>query len=104
MRLKDISLPDISCFLYELGYIINLLLMSMFKIFLWLFFWPFLIPYYLIVGTGTKCPKCGKKNINKVKAKSWLTSALRGQYFHELFHRSRDLFVCKDCGFSWEAR
>lgn len=55
-------------------------------------------------GSKKKCPKCDSKNLNVVKKKNWMTSALRGQYFHELFNRSRDLNVCRDCGFSWEER
>lgn len=57
-----------------------------------------------LMGGMKMCPKCDSKNINVVKAKSWLTSALRGRYFHELFNRSKDLNVCRDCGFSWENR
>lgn len=58
----------------------------------------------MLTGNSKSCPKCDSKNIKTVKAKSWLTSALRGRYFQELFNRSKDLYVCKDCGFSWEAR
>lgn len=58
----------------------------------------------VLMSRGKLCPKCEESNINKVPAKSWLTSAVRGQYWQELHSRSKDLFVCRSCGFSWEAR
>lgn len=57
-----------------------------------------------LLNKGKMCPRCEGENINTVKAKSWLTSALRGRYFQELYNRSKDLYACKDCGFGWEAR
>ncbi len=57
-----------------------------------------------LFGSQKRCPKCDSKDINIVKKKNWMTSALRGQYFQELFNRSKDLYVCRNCGFSWEER
>lgn len=58
---------------------------------------------------GTKCPKCGKKNINKVKPTMW-QKAKRGSAFMLMgpfalmMKEPKTLNVCKDCGFSWEDR
>jgi len=56
-----------------------------------------------------KCPRCDKKNINKVKP-SLFEKAKRGSAFMLAgpfalgMKEPKTLNVCKDCGFSWEDR
>lgn len=56
-----------------------------------------------------KCPKCGSKNINVVK-ESFAASLRRYMLYMFLLitilfkRKPKDLYVCKDCGFSWEKR
>lgn len=60
-----------------------------------------------------KCPKCGKTNINTVKAGLGESAAHTTKqvgaalfFWPALFFikKSKPLHVCTDCGFSWEKR
>jgi len=58
---------------------------------------------------GPKCPKCGSRNIGKVKEPWYKTVsrlALHVVFFITILFvkGSKPLMVCKDCGFSWEKR
>lgn len=50
----------------------------------------------------TKCPRCGKKNINKVKPSLWRKAEAAAMF--NIGGKPKTLNVCKDCGFSWEDR
>lgn len=58
---------------------------------------------------GPKCPKCGSKNIGKIKASFgtqlrrflWVAMILPLALF---IRPKKPLLVCRDCGFSWEKR
>lgn len=60
---------------------------------------------------GKKCIKCGGKQVNVVKEK--FLADLKRSLFNVMFpirfftghaKKSKNLNVCKDCGFSWEDR
>lgn len=58
---------------------------------------------------GPKCPRCGSRNIGKVKESIFKKLARLPLYLlffiTILFVRGKKpLMVCRDCGFSWEAR
>jgi len=57
----------------------------------------------------TKCPKCGGTNISVIK--EGFFKQFRRMMLYMLFlitilffRKKPDLYVCKDCGFSWEKR
>jgi hypothetical protein len=56
---------------------------------------------------GESCPKCDSKNIKTVKPnflkKYWIEPSMN-LFTLGLRKPTRDLHVCRDCGFSWEAR
>lgn len=51
---------------------------------------------------GTKCLKCGKKKINKLKPSLWRKA--EAAMLLNMGGKPKTLNVCKDCGFSWEDR
>lgn len=58
---------------------------------------------------GPKCPKCGSRNVKKVTEPWYKTISRMALYIAffitALFVRGKKpLLVCRDCGFSWEAR
>ncbi len=72
---------------------------------------PVTIPFSILkwsLGIRTlKCPRCSNKKINKMKP-GWAESAIPGFALLALgplgllAGRPKTLFVCKQCGFSWE--
>lgn len=51
---------------------------------------------------GTKCLRCGKKEINKLKPSLWRKA--EAAMLLNMGGKPKTLNVCKDCGFSWEDR
>lgn len=58
---------------------------------------------------GPKCPKCGSRNINTV-SESFFAKTRRLLIYCLFFitmlfiKAPKPLYVCRDCGFSWEKR
>lgn len=54
---------------------------------------------------GKPCPRCNKKNINVIAPSLWKKGSRQlalGPL--ALINQPKTLYVCQDCGFSWEER
>lgn len=54
---------------------------------------------------GKPCPRCDKKNINVVAPSLWKKGSRQlvlGPL--AMINQPKTLYVCRDCGFSWEDR
>lgn len=51
-----------------------------------------------------KCPRCDSTKLKVLKKPNWLETGLKGRIIAEWLHPTKNLNVCRECGFSWEDR